>query len=73
MSPLDALGGQGAQRAQVLGQAHGGHDLGQLAGGLHAQDLEGQPRARVDARRPADGAHGQGEFQGANQVAALIL
>jgi hypothetical protein len=31
MSPLDTLGGQGTERAQVLSEAHGSHDIGQLS------------------------------------------
>ncbi|MNY12318.1 hypothetical protein D3C86_1453900 [compost metagenome] len=70
---LDAFGGQCAQRAQVLRQAHGHRNLAQLLRGLHAHDLERQLRQRVRLGGAPHQAHRHGHLDGADQCAGGVL
>jgi hypothetical protein len=60
VAPLDALGGQRSAGGDILGQAHGDDNLGQLPRRGDPQQLDGGLSGRMHFRRASDDSHGHG-------------
>ena len=70
---LDAVGGQRAQRREVLREAHRGHDRREFARVGRAEQAVIDAHGRIRFERSADGADFHRHLDFADQVAAFVL
>src|SRR5690349_11003930 len=71
MSLDDPDGGKRLERAEILDEADGGADSREVLRFRGAKHLERDPRGRMDARDPTDGADGERSFEATDEVAPL--
>jgi hypothetical protein len=73
VAPLDPLGGQRPQRAEVLRETDRPDDLSHLDGGLDPEDLQSNLGNGVDFRRSPHKADGHGHLQRPDEIPLAVL